>query len=91
MRITKLLSICMSCLIVAPAVWGQEAKTPAKPGILGYLDPNTGTFRPASPAADESLDAAALTPIGATITVTLTITVKTTSLTNITCTADVFV
>lgn len=91
MRITKLLLICMCCLMVAPAVWGQAAKSPDKPGILGYLDPNTGTFRPVSPATEESPDAAALATFGATITVTLTITVKTTSLTNITCTADVTV
>jgi hypothetical protein len=56
MRITKLLLICMCCLIVSPAVWGQTANSSAKPGILGYLDPNTGAFRPV-PAADETTDA----------------------------------
>lgn len=91
MRITRLLLISMCCLIVAPAVWSQEANSPSKPGILGYLDPNTGAFRPVSPAASEGPDAAALTTVGATITVTLTITVKTTSLTNIICVADVTV
>jgi hypothetical protein len=46
----------MCCLIVAPAVWGQTANSSAKPGILGYLDPNTGAFRPV-PAAEETTDA----------------------------------
>ena len=93
MRITKLLLICLCCVLDAPAVWGQAANAPARPGILGYLDPHTGAFRPL-PSADE---AAALEPppplttFGGTITVTLTITLKTTVLTNITCSAEVSV
>jgi len=90
MRIKKLLLICMCCLIAAPAVWGQEANRPAKPGILGYLDPHTGAFRPVPPAAEEDAALAAATTFTGTITVTLTITLKTTSLTTITCSADVF-
>jgi len=91
MRITKLLLICVCCVMVAPAVWGQTANGPAKPGILGFLDPHTGAFRPVPSAAEEGPDAAALTTFGGTITVTLTITLKTTSLTNITCSGDVSV
>jgi hypothetical protein len=88
MRITKLLLICMCCLIVAPAVWGQTANSSAKPGILGYLDPNTGAFRPV-PASDETTDA--LTTFGGTITVSFAITVKSTGLTNVGCTIEVSV
>ena len=88
MRITKLLLICMCCLTVAPAVWGQTANSSAKPGILGYLDPNTGAFRPV-PAADETTDA--LTTFGGTITVSFAITVKSTGLTNVSCTIEVSV
>jgi hypothetical protein len=88
MRITKLLLICMCCLIVAPAVWSQTANSSAKPGILGYLDPNTGAFRPV-PASDETADA--LTTFGGTITVSFTITLKSTGLTNVSCTIEVSV
>jgi hypothetical protein len=87
MRITKLLLI-LCCLIVAPALWGQTANSSAKPGILGYLDPNTGAFRPV-PAADEITDA--LTTFGGTITVSFAITVKSTGLTNVSCTIEVSV
>ena len=91
MRITKLLLVCMCCVIAAPVVWGQMANSPAKPGILGYLDPRTGAFRPVPSGAEEGPDAAALTTFGGTITVTLTITLKTTGLTNITCSEEVSV
>ncbi len=89
MRITKLLLICMCCVMVAPTVWGQTANGPAKLGILGYLDPHTGAFRPVPSGAEEGPDA--LTTFGGTITVTLTITLKTTGLTNITCSEEVYV
>jgi hypothetical protein len=85
----KLLLICMCCVMVAPVVWGQTENGPAKLGILGYLDPHTGAFRPVPSVAEESPDA--LTTFTGTITVTLTITLKTTGLTNITCSEEVSV
>ena len=92
MRITKLLLICICFVVVVPAVWGQAASAPATHGILGYLDPQTGAFRPVPSAAEESPDlAAASTTFTGTVTVTLTITLKTTGLTNITCTEQVSV
>jgi hypothetical protein len=91
MRITKLLLISMCCIMVAPVVWGQTENGPAKPGILGYLDPRTGAFRPVPSGAEEGPDAYALTTFTGTITVTLTITLKTTGLTNITCSEEVTV
>jgi len=91
MKITKLLLICMCCLIVAPAVWGQASKIPSKPGVLGFLDPNTGAFRPVPPAGEESPDIAAATTFTGTITVVLTITQKTAGLTNVICSAETFV
>ena len=57
MRITKLVLICVCCVMVAPGVWGQTANSPAKPGILGFLDPHTGAFRPVPTAAEEGPDA----------------------------------
>jgi hypothetical protein len=91
MRIAKLLLVCMSCLIAAPAVWGQAANTPANHGVLGYLDPHSGAFRPVpAPAADDT-DLPAATTFTGTITVTITISVKSTSISAFTCTADVSV
>jgi hypothetical protein len=91
MKITKLLLICMCCLIFAPAVWGQAANSPTQHGILGYLDPHTGAFRPVPLAAEEGTDSAPLVTFGGTITVTLTVTVKSAGITKILCTADVSV
>src|SRR5258708_33385038 len=88
MRITKALLICMCCLIAAPAVWGQAASSPARPGILGYLDPHTGAFRPIAPVAEEDAELPAATTFTGTVTVTITITVKTTALTTFTCTGS---
>lgn len=91
MRITKLLLICMCCVMVAPTVWAQTANSQAKAGILGYLDPHTGAFRPVPAGAEESPEAPAATTFTGTVNVTLTITVKTTSLTNFTCSANLSV
>jgi hypothetical protein len=86
MRITKLLLICVCCVMVVPTVWAQTANSQAKPGILGYLDPHTGAFRPVPAAAEEATEAApAVTTVTGTVTVTLTITLKTAGLTNVTC------
>jgi hypothetical protein len=91
MRITKLSLICTCFVMVASAVWGQTANRPAKPGILGYFDPQTGTFRPVPSAADGDSDLPAATTFTGTVTLTLTITLKTAGLTNFTCSEDVSV
>jgi hypothetical protein len=91
MRLTKLLLISLCCILLAPAVWSQTENGPAKPGILGYLDPHTGAFRPVPSGAEEGPDANALTTFTGTITLTVTITLKTTGLTNITCSQEVSV
>jgi hypothetical protein len=70
-------------------VWGQTARGPAKPGILGYLDPRTGAFRPVPAATEETPDSSALTTVTGTLTITLNITVKSTGLTTFTCTAEI--
>jgi hypothetical protein len=88
MKITKLVLICMCCVMVAPAVWGQTANSHSRPGILGYLDPHTGAFRPIPLAAEEDAELPAATTFTGTINVTLTITLKTTGLTNITCSEE---
>lgn len=93
MRITKQLLLCVCCLgIAVPAAWGQAATSQATPGILGYLDPRTGAFRPVpAPAVEDDAALPAATVVGGTVTLTITITVKTTTLTNFTCTASVSV
>lgn len=92
MRITKLLLIGMCCLIAAPAVLGQAANRPARPGILGYLDPHTGAFRPLAQATEDAeVEPPAITTFTGTITVTLTITLKSTGITNILCSTEVSV
>lgn len=91
MRITKLWLISMCCVMVATAVWGQAANSSARPGILGYLDPQTGAFRPVPSPAEEGPDVAPPTAFGGTVNLTITITLKTTGLTNITCVESVSV
>ena len=84
MRITKVLLICLCCLIAVPAVWGQAATS--NRGILGYLDPQTGAFRPVAPAAEDALaEPPALTTFTGTISLTITVTLKTTGITNVVC------
>lgn len=92
MRIAKQLLLYACCLgIAAPAAWGQAANSQATSGILGYLDPHTGAFRPIAPAVEDDALSPAATVVGGTITLTITITVKTTTLTNFTCSAAVSV
>ena len=91
MRITKLFLICMCGVMVAPAVWAQTANSQAQPGILGYLDPHTGAFRPVPAVAEDSLAAPAAATFTGTINLTITVTLKTAGLTNITCSEEVSV
>jgi len=86
MKFTKLLLICMCCLVATTAAWGQAANAKAKPGILGYLDPQTGAFRPLPQALPDDADLPpAATVFTGTINVTITVTLKTTTITTVTC------
>lgn len=90
MRTTKLLFICICCLgIAVPTLWGQATSGQAMNGILGYLDPRTGAFRAVPATVDDSDTLPAATVVGGTVTLTITITVKTTGLTKFTCSASV--
>jgi hypothetical protein len=88
MRITSLIVICLCFVLSAPA-WAQTAASPAKPGILGYLDPHTGAFRPIPQAVPDGEELPASTVFTGTITITITVTLKTTAITTVTCTANV--
>ena len=90
MRLTMvfLLSVCF--LGAAIPAWGQAVNSSTKPGVLGYLDPRTGAFRPVlPPAIDDGAEVPAATTVTGTVTLTITITVKTTGLTNFICGADI--
>jgi hypothetical protein len=90
MRSTKVFMFCLCWLIAAAsAALGQATNSQAKPGILGYLDPHTGAFRPFTPEVQDDAEATAPLTVTGTVSVTITITVKTTGLTNFTCSIDV--
>ncbi len=91
MKTAKLLLICVCCVMVTTTVWGQTASRVTRPGVLGYLDPQTGAFRPVPQATEDNAELTPLTTFGGTVTVTLTITLKTTAITNVTCSAEVSV
>lgn len=88
---TSIVFLLIGSLLILPAAWAQAAGASAASGVLGYLDPHTGAFHPVTSATEESVDAASLPVFGGTITVTLTITLKTTAITNVTCSANVSV
>ena len=90
MTTRKALLICICCVMAVSAVWGQTASNSSRPGILGYLDPQTGAFR-AIPAPSADVDAPAATTFTGTINVTLTITLKTTGLATVSCSQGVSV
>lgn len=88
MRLHKMLSISVCCLAAAIPAWGQTTKTPAIPGILGYMDPHTGVFHPIPGASSDDAEAPPATTFTGTINLTITITVKTSGLTSFTCVAS---
>jgi hypothetical protein len=86
MKFAKLAFISVCCLMVAQAAWGQAADVQAKPGILGYFDPQTGAFRPVPQGLVDDEDASrAASVFTGTINVTITVTLKTTTITTVTC------
>jgi len=90
MKITKLLLVCICCLTATLIAWSQTTTNPAKPGILGYLDPQTGAFRPAHPPVQD-FQLSALPTFTGTINVAITITVKSSGLSGFSCTAHTHV
>jgi hypothetical protein len=78
MRIAKSILVCVCLLGLAQPVWSQKPNETAKPtpGILGYLDPKTGAFRPLvqNPVEDEEVEPA-LAPTTGTLVFNFTITI----------------
>ena len=93
MRITKLLVICICCLMAVPVVWGQSANSQVRPGVLGYLDPHTGAFRPIAPPVEDTaaIEPPAITVFGGTLNLTITVTVKSVGITTVVCSAQMSV
>jgi hypothetical protein len=76
----------MCCALTAPIAWSQATNNTASPGILGYVDPQTGAFRPVHQTVQSNIEASAVPIFTGTIELTITITVKTAGLTYISCT-----
>jgi hypothetical protein len=93
MRIAKSILVCVCLLGLAQPVWSQKPNETAKPtpGILGYLDPKTGAFRPLvqNPVEDEEVEPA-LAPTTGTFVFNFTITIASKNLggDTILCTVD---
>ena len=69
----------VACMVgVAQPALSQNGA--ATHGVPGYLDPQTGVFKPLIQRPVEEADAAAIAPTTGTLTFTITITVKSTNL-----------
>jgi len=83
MRIVKTILVCVCLLGLAQPVWSQKANEPSKaaPGILGYLDPKTGAFRPLvqNPPEEEEVEPAIAATTGKFV-FNFTITIASTNL-----------
>jgi len=89
MKISKLWLICISCFLIVLAANGQSGSSQTGSGIPGYLNPRTRSFRPLPQAADNAVEPPALTTFTGTVKLTITITVKSTGITNLKCAAIV--
>ena len=81
MNSTKTILVGLCLLGLSIAGWSQNVNRPAVPGIPGYLDPRTGTFKP-MPLAPASEDETPVTPTTGKIVLTLTVTLVSTFPTN---------
>ena len=85
MKIWNFIFLCAVCACfvgLTQPVWSQKANEAAKPGILGYLDPRTGAFRPLvqNPVENAQAEALAPTPTTGKFVFNFTITIKSTNL-----------
>jgi hypothetical protein len=63
MKTWSIILACACSIALAQPLWSQKADE-AKPGVLGYLDPATGVFRPIVPA--QTLEDEIAPPVAAT-------------------------
>jgi len=93
LRITRMVLACVCLVVLSLPLWGQQNASENN-GVLGYLDPRTGSFRlahvaPVDDAAAEAAAAAATTRAGKLVfsfTITIASALPTTS--NILCSAS---
>jgi hypothetical protein len=76
---TILVGLCLFGLSLTG--WSQNANRPAVPGIPGYLDARTGTFKP-MPLTTPNEDEPPTTPTTGKVVLNLTVTLETTFPTN---------
>jgi hypothetical protein len=76
---TILLGLCLFALSLTG--WSQNVNRPPVPGIPGYLDARTGTFKP-MPQAVANEDEAPVNPTTGKVVLTLTVTLQSTFPTN---------
>jgi hypothetical protein len=77
MRTYRFLFVCTFVAALALPAWSQNANQTSANGILGYLNPRTGSFSPlAQPSSDDVLPA--LTTVGGKFVVNFTITISST-------------
>jgi hypothetical protein len=90
MKIWNLIFVCSCFVGLTQSVWSQKANEPAKPGILGYLDPRTGAFRPVAQNPAENEVTEPITPTTGKFVFHFTITIASTNLGSdtIVCAAD---
>lgn len=78
MNSTKRILVGLCLLVLSVTAWSQNLNRPPVPGIPGYLDPRTGTFRPMPTVTDSEDLAAPVTPTTGKIVLTLTVTLVST-------------
>ena len=78
MNSTKRILVGLCLLVLSVTAWSQNQNRPPVPGIPGYLDPRTGTFRPMPPTTDSEDAAPAVTPTAGKIVLNLTVTLVST-------------
>jgi hypothetical protein len=93
MSIAKSILVCVCLVGLTQPVWSQKPNESAKPapGILGYLDPKTGAFRPLvqNPPEEEEIEPA-IAPTTGTFVFNFTITIASKNLggDTVLCSAD---
>lgn len=79
MKFSRIMLVLACFIGLTQPAWSQKSPAKAGNGILGYLDPQTGAFKPLvqAPASPEEADAlAAIVPTTGTLVFNITITVK---------------
>ena len=81
MNCSRILSTSLICVCLFALTIPGWAQTPIHRGVLGQMDPATGTFKPLVPALDEAQAAInTATTIGGTFVIHVAITIKTPAL-----------